>query len=168
MVCGVSDIATGLYPGLDLFAWRKPCGSFFHGWVATTGKEMNLNSGLHRELRVPRLLSFLGLHMATGLAIGVLVASAMILTNLAGLKDLLVEAQEPVVAIFLLYAFNALTFGSVSMGIAVMTLPYDGTCDMRDPDDGDDDLGPRSLRARQSKRSANAPASGETGSSSSV
>lgn len=129
---------------------------------------MNLNSGLHRELRVPRLLSFLGLHMATGLAIGVLVASAMILTNLAGLKDLLVEAQEPVVAIFLLYAFNALTFGSVSMGIAVMTLPYDGTCDMRDPDDGDDDLGPRSLRARQSKRSANAPASGETGSSSSV
>lgn len=129
---------------------------------------MNLNSGLHRELRVPRLLSFLGLHMATGLAIGVLVASAMILTNLAGLKDLLVEAQEPVVAIFLLYAFNALTFGSVSMGIAVMTLPYDGTCDMRDPDDGDDDLGPRSLRARQSNRSANAPASGETGSSSSV
>ena len=137
MVCGVSDIATGLYPGLDLFARRKPCGSFFHGWVATTGKEMNLNSGLHRELRVPRLLSFLGLHMATGLAIGVLVASAMILTNLAGLKDLLVEAQEPVVAIFLLYAFNALTFGSVSMGIAVMTLPYDGTCDMRDPDDGE-------------------------------
>jgi hypothetical protein len=168
MVCGVSDIATGLYPGLDLFASRTPCGSFFHGCVATTGKEMNLNSGLHRELRVPRLLSFLGLHMATGLAIGVLVASAMILTNLAGLKDLLVEAQEPVVAIFLLYAFNALTFGSVSMGIAVMTLPYDGTCDMRDPDDGDDDLGPRSLRARESKRSANAPASGETGSSSSV
>jgi hypothetical protein len=106
--------------------------------------------------------------MATGLAIGVFVASAMILTNLAGLKDLLVEAQEPAVAIFLLYAFNALTFGSVSMGVAVMTLPYDGTCDMRDPDDGEGDVGPRSLRARAAKPSANERPSGETGPSSSV
>jgi hypothetical protein len=88
--------------------------------------------------RVPHLVRFLGLHMASGLAIGVVIASLMILSNLAGLKDLLVEAQEPFIAIFLLYAFNALTFGSVAMGIAVMTMPYDGICDMRDPGDGDD------------------------------
>ena len=91
--------------------------------------------------RVPHLLRFLGLHMASGLAFGVVIASLMILSNLAGLKDLLVEAQEPFIAIFLLYAFNALTFGSVAMGIAVMTMPYEGICDMRDPGDGDD-MGP--------------------------
>jgi len=90
---------------------------------------------------MPTLIRFLGLHMAKGVAIGVIVASLMIMSNLAGLKDLLVEAQEPFVAIFLLYAFNALTFGSVSMGIGVMTLPYDGVCDMRDRNDKDD-LGP--------------------------
>ncbi|MGE5265935.1 MAG: hypothetical protein ACM3L9_01075 [Deltaproteobacteria bacterium] len=94
-----------------------------------------------RNARLPHLVRFLGLHMATGLAVGVLIASLMIFTNLAGIKDLLVETQEPFIAIFLLYAFNALTFGSVAMGIAVMTMPYDGICDMRDPGDGGD-LGP--------------------------
>ena len=87
---------------------------------------------------IPKLLRFLGLHLATGVAIGVIVASLMIWSNLSGLKDLLVEAKDPFIAIFLLYAFNALTFGSVSMGIGVMTLPYDGVCDMRDPHDHDD------------------------------
>lgn len=86
--------------------------------------------------RIPELIRFLGLYLAVGLAIGVIVASIMIVSNLAGLKTLLVEAQEPLVAIMLLYAFNALTFASVTMGVAIMTLPYDGLCDMRDPEDG--------------------------------
>ncbi len=88
--------------------------------------------------RMPQLLRFLALHMAIGLAVGVIVASLMILLNLAGLKDLLIEEREPFIAIFLLYAFNALTFGSVAMGIAIMTLPYDDICDMRDPNDHKD------------------------------
>ncbi len=87
---------------------------------------------------MPTLIRFLGLHLATGLAIGVIVASLMIWSNLAGLKDLLVEAEQPFIAIFLLYAFNALTFGSVAMGVGIMTLPYDGYCDMRDPNDKDE------------------------------
>lgn len=91
---------------------------------------------------MPALLRFLGFHMVTGLAIGVIVASMMILGNLAGLTDLLVETEQPFVAIFLLYSFNALTFASVSMGIGVMTLPYEGACDMRDPDDDHPDRGP--------------------------
>ena len=88
--------------------------------------------------RMPQLLRFLALHMAVGLAAGVIVASLMIQLNLAGLKDLLIEEQEPFIAIFLLYAFNALTFGSVAMGVAIMTLPYDEICDMRDPNDHKD------------------------------
>jgi hypothetical protein len=91
--------------------------------------------------RLPHLIRFLGLNMAIGVAIGVIIASAMIMSNLAGLKDLLIETREPFVAILLLYAFNALTFGSVAMGVAVMTMPYDGICDMRDPND-DKDAGP--------------------------
>ncbi len=90
------------------------------------------------KTQIPRLIRFLGLHLATGVAIGVIVASLMIWSNLSGLKDLIVEAHEPFIAIFLLYAFNALTFGSVSMGIGIMTLPYDSVCDMRDPHDSDD------------------------------
>jgi hypothetical protein len=92
--------------------------------------------------RVPELIRFLGLHMAIGLAIGVIIASAMIMSNLAGLRDLLVDAEEPLVAILLLYAFNALTFSSVAMGVGIMNLPYDGICDMRDPNDNNDNSGP--------------------------
>jgi hypothetical protein len=110
--------------------------------VANTGAFMPLTSETPPSKGMPKLLRYLGLHMMTGFAIGVIVASAMIFANLAGLKDLLVEAQEPFVAMFLLYAFNALTFGSVSMGVAVMTMPYDGPCDMRDPDDAEG-RGPR-------------------------
>ena len=91
--------------------------------------------------RLPHLIRFLGLNMGIGVAIGVIVASMMIMSNLAGLKELLIEAREPFVAVLLLYAFNALTFGSVAMGVAVMTMPYDGICDMRDPND-DKDAGP--------------------------
>jgi hypothetical protein len=110
------------------FRTTMPC-------VANAGAPMPQTSQSPPSKGLPKLLRYLGLHMMSGFAIGVIVASAMIFGNLAGLKDLLVEAQEPFVAIFLLYAFNALTFGSVSMGVAVMTMPYDGPCDMRDPDD---------------------------------
>lgn len=106
-----------------------------------TRSEGQPGPGAETPGRLPHLVRFLGLHMASGIAVGVIIASLMIFTNLAGLKDLLVEAQEPFIAIFLLYAFNALTFGSVAMGIAVMTMPYDGICDMRDPSDRGD-LGP--------------------------
>jgi len=86
-------------------------------------------------------LGFIVVGLVLLFAIGVIVASMMIMSNLAGLKELLIEAREPFVAVLLLYAFNALTFGSVAVGVAVMTMPYDGICDMRDPND-DKDAGP--------------------------
>ncbi len=79
--------------------------------------------------RIPKLLRFLGIHLALGAAIGMIVASGMVMINLAGMKDLLVETSEPYVPMFMLYAFNMLTFGSVSMGIGVMTLPFDETAE---------------------------------------
>ncbi len=84
--------------------------------------------------RVPKLLTFLGKHLLFGLAMGVLFASLLLVLDVAGLAGLIRSSAEPLVAILLLYAFNALTFGSIAMGAAVMSLPFEGTCDMRDPE----------------------------------
>ena len=75
--------------------------------------------------RLPPLLHFLCMHMLLGLAIGVAFASLVVMTNVAGLKDLLAEADNPVLPLLLFYGFNALTFASVTMGIAIMIPPSD-------------------------------------------
>lgn len=75
-----------------------------------------------QKSRMPYLLWFLGLHMAEGAAIGVIFSSLLIMTNAAGLRDLLLE-QSYLLPMLLFYIFNALTFASISMGIAVMRLP---------------------------------------------
>jgi hypothetical protein len=73
--------------------------------------------------QLPPHLVFLGLHLVLGAAIGVAVVSVMVLLNLAHLHDLLIGADDPVLPLLLLYGFNVLTFSSVAMGIAIMTLP---------------------------------------------
>jgi len=75
--------------------------------------------------RLPPLLHLLGTHLVLGAALGVAVVSMMVFFNLAGLKELITETEDPVVPLVLLYAFNVLTFSSVSMGIAIMTMPAD-------------------------------------------
>jgi hypothetical protein len=75
--------------------------------------------------RLPPHLHFLGMHLVLGGAIDVGFVSLLVLLNVAGLKDLLVEADDPLLPMLLLYGFNVLTFSSVAMGIAVMTLPAD-------------------------------------------
>lgn len=73
--------------------------------------------------KLPPLIHFLGVHLVLGAAIGVTVVSLALLFNVAGLRDLLIEADDAVVPLVLLYGFNILTFSSVSMGIAIMTMP---------------------------------------------
>lgn len=80
---------------------------------------------------MPQLVRFLGLHCLLGAAFGVVVAAAVIMSNIAGLKDLLETSNDPAVALGMLYFMFALTFASLSMGAAVMLLP--------DKDDGDDE-----------------------------
>ncbi len=75
--------------------------------------------------RVPYLLRFLGLNMALGTAIGAAFVSLILLANVAGLKDLIAGSGQPLLPLFLLYFFNALTFASVAMGVAIMRLPYE-------------------------------------------
>lgn len=74
---------------------------------------------------MPMLLFFLAVHCGIGVAIGVAFAAMLVLLNIAGLKDLLANSSEPTIPMLMLFIFSALTFGSLKMGIAVMTLPYD-------------------------------------------
>lgn len=89
--------------------------------------------------KVPKLLRFLGLHLALGAAIGVAFAALVIMSNVSGIKTLIAESSSPYLVLTLLYAMNALTFASLGMAIGVMTLPLDPGCDMSDPEDRDDD-----------------------------
>ncbi len=97
-------------------------------------KLQNADRDEQSDERMPRLLWFLGLHLSIGLAIGAAAASLILLSNVSGLKTLIQNSDNPVLAIFLLYAMNALTFGSMSMGYGVMSLPMGEPCDMREPD----------------------------------
>jgi hypothetical protein len=72
--------------------------------------------------RLPPLLRYLGLHLVLGCAIGVCFVSLLVLLNIAGLHDLMSEAEDPVLPMIMLYVFNMLTFSSVTMGAAIMLL----------------------------------------------
>jgi hypothetical protein len=71
------------------------------------------------------LVRFLGIHLLLGAAIGVAVVSLAVLLNVAGLRDLLLETEDQVVPLVLLYSFNAITFANVSMGVGIMTMRAD-------------------------------------------
>jgi hypothetical protein len=75
--------------------------------------------------RLPVLLTFLGRHLALGVAAGLVFAASLVLTDTGGLGVLLESSDDRYLALFLLYAFNALTFGSIAMGIGVMSLPLE-------------------------------------------
>lgn len=76
--------------------------------------------------KLPPMLRFLMLNLGIGISCGVALASLLVLSNTGGLKDLLVGDSNPLIALAALYVSLALTGGSVAMGVAVMTLPWDG------------------------------------------
>jgi len=73
---------------------------------------------------MPYLVQFLGLHIARGAAIGIVIAALAVLANVANLGTLMANDSAPYLALFLLFAMFAITFGSVAAGIAVMRLPW--------------------------------------------
>lgn len=68
----------------------------------------------------PPLVRFLGVHLVFGAALAVVFVSLIVLFNVAGLKDLLHEVDDPVLPLGALYVLHILTFSSVSMGAAIM------------------------------------------------
>ena len=81
----------------------------------------------------PSLLVFLGMHCAMGVAAGTVCAAIVVLIDLGGMKQLLVNSSEPFIPMFVLFTMFALTFGAVKMGMAIMSLPLEA------PDETEDD-----------------------------
>ena len=70
------------------------------------------------------MLRFLAINALFGMGIGVVLAASLLLFDIGGLWTHLVRARHPFVSALLLFVPLALTFGSVVVGTAVMTMPY--------------------------------------------
>jgi len=77
-----------------------------------------------RWLRLPRLIRFMLIHIADGMVLGCVFLFALIWLDVGGLGRLLAK-DESGLATFILFFQTALTFGAVSMGVAVMHLGED-------------------------------------------
>ena len=71
------------------------------------------------------LIRLLAINWLIGFVTTILVFSGILLTNAAGLRDLISRSEEPLVPIALLFFGLLITICSVAMGVAVMTLPTD-------------------------------------------
>ena len=76
------------------------------------------------KARVPRLVRQLALHLGVGAALGVAFTAMLVGANVTGLGDLIESSGSPLLAKVMLCAANVLTFGSLAMGISIMTLPW--------------------------------------------
>ncbi|MEZ5774472.1 MAG: hypothetical protein R3D33_07165 [Hyphomicrobiaceae bacterium] len=74
---------------------------------------------------LPLLVVFLIGHAAIGALIGIIVAGLILLTDLAGIKSLILMSGDPVTPLVLLAAGFAVLFGGVYSAAAVMLLPWD-------------------------------------------
>jgi hypothetical protein len=75
-------------------------------------------------LSLPKLVRFMLIHIANGMVIGCLFLFGLIWYDVAGLQRLLAQDASGL-ATFVLFFQTALTFGAVSMGVAVMNLGED-------------------------------------------
>jgi len=77
-------------------------------------------------MRMSRLLRYLLIHCAGGVAAGWLMLAGLIWCDAAGLGTLIAHADGAFVPLFILAASFAVTFGSAAMGSAIMLLGEDG------------------------------------------
>lgn len=68
---------------------------------------------------------FLLKHLATGAVGAIVLATGILVLNIAGIGELVANSEHGVIAVIMLYASLILTFGSVAMGIGVMALNED-------------------------------------------
>lgn len=71
-----------------------------------------------------RLLRYMLIHWAIGIGIGVFCATAFLLINPIGFRDLLLRSDAMIPALILLYGGFSVTFGGVVCATAVM-FPYE-------------------------------------------
>lgn len=70
------------------------------------------------------MLRFLALNVLFGMGLGVMVAASLLWFDIGGLWTHLVRSRHPIISGLLLFVPLALTFGSVVVGSAIMTMPY--------------------------------------------
>ena len=72
-----------------------------------------------------RLVRLIVANWALGWAVGFICASAILLSNLAGLRDLMMSSQLMLQGLALLYGGFGFAFGGVVAATAIMLLPTD-------------------------------------------
>jgi hypothetical protein len=75
-------------------------------------------------LQLPKLVRFMLIHIANGMVIGCVFLFVLIYFDVGGLAGLLAKDASGL-ATFVLFFQTAMTFGAVSMGVAVMNLGED-------------------------------------------
>jgi len=84
-----------------------------------------------------RLVRFLVRHALIGIAIGWNVLGLLVVTDVAGLGTLLAGSEHRLVALLMLLAGFAVTFGGVAMATAVFLIPFEEPpCRPVDPPEG--------------------------------
>lgn len=68
------------------------------------------------------LVRFLAAHLAVGIGAGWTVLGLLLSIDVAGLRSLIANSGDTVVAVAMLAIFFALTFGSLAMGTGIMSL----------------------------------------------
>ncbi len=71
------------------------------------------------------LMRLLAINWLIGFAVTVMIFCGLLLTNAAGLQDLIFNSDEPWIPMALLFFGLLITICSVAMGAAVMSLPKD-------------------------------------------
>lgn len=71
------------------------------------------------------ILRFLGVHLVYGLAGAVTFGTAVLMTNLGNLRTLALESAHPAMVLVLFFFGLCVTFGSVGMGVGIMSLASD-------------------------------------------
>ncbi len=94
------------------------------------------------------LLSFVFINAAVGAALGVAVATAIVLTDTAGIATLIYASSDPLIPLAMLGVGFATLFDGVYSGACIMTLPYKEKSDDRpEPPPGPARLVPIRIRA---------------------
>ena len=74
---------------------------------------------------MPNLFKLLARNLVLGVVAGWITLALLIATNTAGLSDVVFGSSTPLLPIAILAFGFTITFGSLSMGAAIMLMPYD-------------------------------------------
>lgn len=86
--------------------------------------ERRQGKGVRGVFRLP-LVRLLAINWLIGFFTTCLVFSGILITNAAGLQDLIFNSENPLIPMALLFFGLMITICSVAMGAAVMSLPRD-------------------------------------------